>query len=48
MLIHPYIIAIKESYKTESKKLVLILEYASGGDLKERVDSRRGKHFEEW
>ena len=31
---HPNIIRLHEFYKTKSKKLVLILEYAKGGDLK--------------
>ena len=30
---HPHIIEIKEFYRTESQKLVFILEYAARGDL---------------
>ncbi len=35
---HPFIISIEESYRTESNKLVLILEYADKGDLKMIID----------
>ena len=34
---HPHIIAIKEFYRTESQKLVFILEFASKGDLHDWV-----------
>ena len=44
---HPNIICLKEFYKTQSKKLVLILEQAEGGDLKERINSQKGDHFPE-
>lgn len=44
---HPNIIRLKEFYKTQSKKLVLILEQAEGGDLKERIDAQKGAPFDE-
>lgn len=44
---HPYVISIKESYRTESNKLVMILEHASGGDLKDLIRSRKGEMYEE-
>lgn len=44
---HPNIIKLKESYKTQSNKLVLILEYAEGGDLKARIDTQKGQFFPE-
>ena len=44
---HPNIIKLKESYKTHSNKLVLILEHAEGGDLKARINSRKGQFFSE-
>lgn len=34
MLKHPYIVEIKDSYRTLSNKLVIILEQAEGGDMK--------------
>lgn len=34
---HPHIISIKEFYRTESQKLVFILEFASKGDLRDWV-----------
>ena len=40
---HPNIIEMIESYKTKSNKLVLILEYASGGDLFEYIKNRKQK-----
>jgi hypothetical protein len=46
-LIHPNIVCLKESYKTESQKLVLILEQAEGGDLKAKIDIQKGEYFTE-
>lgn len=46
-LLHPHIIAIKESYRTESNKLVMILEYATGGDLKKKIENQKNQNFEE-
>lgn len=46
-LIHPNIVCLKESYKTESQKLVLILEQAEGGDLKDKIDAQKGEYFPE-
>ncbi len=46
-LIHPNIVCLKESYKTESQKLVLVLEQAEGGDLKEKIDAQKGEYFPE-
>lgn len=46
---HPNIIQLKEFYRTESKKLVMILEFAEGGDLQGQVDDmiEQEKVFEE-
>jgi NIMA (never in mitosis gene a)-related kinase len=46
---HPNIIQIKEFYRTKSGKLVMILEFAEGGDLQEEVDRmvKEGRQFEE-
>lgn len=46
---HAHIIQIKEFYRTRSKKLVMILEFARGGDLQQRVDSmiQQGDSFSE-
>ena len=38
---HPNIIEMIESYKTKSNKLVLILEYASNGDLSDFIKNRK-------
>ena len=35
---HPFIIQIKEFYRTKSQKLVMILEFAENGDLQGQVD----------
>ena len=35
---HQNIIELKEFYRTKSQKLVMILEFAEGGDLQEKVD----------
>jgi serine/threonine protein kinase len=37
---HPHIIKLYEFYKTKSKKLVLILEFADGKDLSEVIGER--------
>ena len=42
---HPNIINLKEFYKTQSNKLVLILEYAAGGDLGCRIQDLQGKRL---
>ena len=37
---HPHIIQLKEFYRTKSEKLVLILEFAEGGDLQEVMEAQ--------
>lgn len=44
---HPFIIAIKDTYKTMSNKLVMILEYAENGDMQKKIMNQNGKHFPE-
>ena len=46
---HENIIEIKEFYRTKSGKLVMILEFAEGGDLQGEVDRmvKEGRKFEE-
>lgn len=44
---HPFIVAIKDTYKTMSNKLVMILEYAQNGDMKHKIDEQDGKPFSE-
>jgi serine/threonine protein kinase len=46
---HPNIIQIKEFYRTKSGKLVMILEFAEGGDLQGEVDRmiNENTHFKE-
>lgn len=46
---HPHIVQIREFYRTKSQKLVMILEFARGGDLQDQVDCmiREGRMFEE-
>jgi NIMA (never in mitosis gene a)-related kinase len=41
-LCHQNIIAYKEVYKTKSKKLCIVMEYADGGDLQSMI-----KHLKE-
>ena len=42
---HPNIVEMTESYRTKSNKLVLILEYLSGGDLAEFIKNRNGQYI---
>lgn len=44
---HPNIVQMHESYRTKSNKLVLVLEYASNGDLANYIERCEGKHIEE-
>lgn len=44
---HPFIVAIKDTYKTMSNKLVMILEYAQNGDMKHKIDQQDGRPFSE-
>lgn len=44
---HPNIIEMYETYRTKSNKLVLILEYASNGDLLEFIKNRNGDFIDE-
>ena len=41
---HPQIIELKEFYRTKSEKLVLILEFAEGGDLMQQIEASRDNH----
>lgn len=38
---HPQIIELKEFYRTKSEKLVLILEFAQGGDLGDQITEKK-------
>lgn len=44
---HPNIIQMYETYRTKSNKLVLILEYASSGDLAAYIKGCAGAHIDE-
>ena len=44
---HPNIIKMHETYRTMSNKLVLVLEYASNGDLAHYINSREGSYIDE-
>ncbi|EAR85026.2 plant dual-specificity MAP kinase kinase family domain protein (macronuclear) [Tetrahymena thermophila SB210] len=44
---HPNIVKFKEIYKTKSGKLCIVMEYADGGDLSQKIQKQRGKYFKE-
>jgi NIMA (never in mitosis gene a)-related kinase len=46
-LSHPNIVKFRESYKTRSGKLHIVMEYADGGDLHKRIQAAKGTHFPE-
>ncbi len=44
---HPNIIKFKEVYKTKDGKLCIVMDYAEGGDLENRIKNQYGKLFNE-
>lgn len=44
---HPNIIKLKEVYKTKKGKLCIVMEYADGGDLAQRIKAQNGAYFDE-
>jgi NIMA (never in mitosis gene a)-related kinase len=42
---HPNIIRFNEVYKTKKGKLCIVMEYADGGDLAQKISEKRGKEF---
>ncbi len=44
---HPCIIGFREVYTTASNKLCIVMDFAEGGDLQQRVKGACGGHFEE-
>ncbi|EAY10186.1 hypothetical protein TVAG_118380 [Trichomonas vaginalis G3] len=43
---HPYIVSYIESFH-ERGNLYIVMEYADGGDLSQKIEAQRGKHFSE-
>eukprot|EP00439_Symbiodinium_sp_Y106_P022455 s3659_g2.t1 len=46
---HPYIVSYRESYMSEGRNLAIVMDYADGGDLHQRIQRTRqaGKSFSE-
>lgn len=44
---HPNIIRFHEVYRTKNGKLCIVMDYADGGDLADKIKSQRGKLFTE-
>ncbi|CAE6960229.1 NEK1 [Symbiodinium natans] len=46
---HPYIVSYRESYMSEGRNLAIVMDYADGGDLHQRIQRTRqaGKVFSE-
>jgi NIMA (never in mitosis gene a)-related kinase len=44
---HPNIIRFHEVYRTKNGKLCIVMDYADGGDLQEKIKSQRGRLFSE-
>jgi len=42
---HPNIIKFREVYKTKKGKLCIVMDYADGGDLAQKISARKGKDF---
>lgn len=40
---HPNIIRFNEVYKTKKGKLCIVMEYADGGDLAQKISEKKGK-----
>lgn len=46
-LSHPNIVQFIEVYKTKKGKLCIIMDYADGGDVSDKVKAQRGKNLSE-
>mmetsp|Transcript_16227 Transcript_16227/g.29550 ORF Transcript_16227/g.29550 Transcript_16227/m.29550 type:complete len:827 (+) Transcript_16227:27-2507(+) len=44
---HPNIIKFHEVYRTKNGKLCIVMDFADGGDLQDKIKSQRGKLFSE-
>ena len=44
---HPNIIKFKDVYTTTNGKLNIVMDYADGGDLAEKIKAQKGKYFSE-
>ena len=44
---HPNIVRFMEVYKTKKKRMHIVMEFADGGDLQDRIKGQRGRHFSE-
>ena len=44
---HPNIVTFIEVYKTKRGKLCIIMDFADGGDLQNRIKEQRGRPFSE-
>jgi NIMA (never in mitosis gene a)-related kinase len=44
---HPNIIRFRDIYATNTGKLNIVMDYADGGDLADRIKNQKGKYFQE-
>jgi len=44
---HPNIIGFREVYKIKNGKLCIVMDYADGGDLSQKIRDRKGSFFKE-
>ena len=46
-LAHPNIVKFIEVYKTKKGRMCIIMDYADGGDLSQKIKERKGQNFSE-
>ena len=46
-LAHPNIVKFIETFKTKRGKLCIVMDYADGGDIGQKIKEQRGRHFSE-
>lgn len=44
---HPNIVRFREVYKTKKGKLCIVMDFAEGGDLANKIKEARGVYFKE-
>jgi NIMA (never in mitosis gene a)-related kinase len=44
---HPNIVKFIETFKTKKGKLCIVMDYADGGDVAQKIKDQRGKPFSE-
>lgn len=44
---HPNIVTFREVYKTKRGHLCIVMDFADGGDLSQKIKEQRGRYFAE-